>query len=192
VTRRLSTASWPEWAVAVVLVSACSGDRRYPPAAASHLLHATLLSPSCTSGARREITRFVPGRVPASGAAAVTASVIACSRPPVRGVSGTQWSVGRRGPVRRGWRDGWGDLPGGGKDCGQLPPGLRGFRSTMMLSRPGLPADQADRLLTGAPERHERGNMQLYPGTDAAAATGRDGAGAIIAYRRVRDRHEIT
>jgi len=39
----------------------------------------------------------------------------------------------------RGWRDGWGDQPGGGKDCGQLPPGLRGFLSTLTPPGPAIP-----------------------------------------------------
>jgi len=45
----------------------------------------------------------------------------------------------RIGLLLRGWRDGWGDLPGGGKDCGQLPPGLRGFLSTITRRRFAVP-----------------------------------------------------
>jgi hypothetical protein len=48
------------------------------------------------------------------------------------------WSGGGR-------RDGWGDPPGGGKDRGQLPPGMRGLLSTLMPFQPGLPAGQAER-----------------------------------------------
>jgi len=82
--------------------------------------------------------------MPASGATAVTVPVIGCHRAPDRGVLAPGDPPGCRGVVRRGWRDGWGDPPGGGEDRGQLPPGKRGFLSTMMPSRPGSPADQAD------------------------------------------------
>src|SRR5690349_24798876 len=50
--------------------------------------------------------------------------------------SGTCCDIGvtrpGRGLVRRGRCDSWCDPPGGGKDRGQLPPGMRGFLSTLM------------------------------------------------------------
>ena len=44
--------------------------------------------------------------------------------------------LGRRGLVRWGLRDCWGERRDSGKGYGQLPPEMRGILSTLMPSRP--------------------------------------------------------
>src|SRR5262249_26609204 len=77
-------------------------------------------------------------RLLASSTTAVTAPMISIAVSLMRGVP---VPTDPRGPTRRGWRDCWGGTPDGGRDRGQLPPGSRGFLSTVMRGpaavRPG-------------------------------------------------------
>jgi hypothetical protein len=119
------------------------------------------------------------GEVPASDAAAATASLILND------------PLGRRGPFPRGWRGCWRDPPGGGKDRGQLSPGSRGFWSTIIrglvrpLRRGAGVAGDAHRLETamivdrctprrgcGDPQCCFRRSAALWAGDDADVGPG--------------------
>jgi hypothetical protein len=115
---------------------------------------------------RRAISRVVPGQGARLRCHTCHGVRDRVSPHPYGGLLTPNDPAGRRGLVPRGWRDGWGDPPGG--RSGSWYPADCGFQSTMMASGLAPPARYVGGLLADASLRARCHNHHTWRVSGAA------------------------